>query len=283
MAPFKALASGPHLNFTEGPRPDGKGNVYFTDVFGRGLYRLNADGNCDTLGPERQSSGGCVINRDGRVIYSGRDGLAAYDPATGDVTPLAASIDGQPILGINDIEADPQGNIWGGTLDHESLEKGEPMQPGVLFRLSRDGTARQLGATTIPNGMDFSPDGKVFYFSESGEGVFAYDVADDGTLSGRRMVAGPIPDSDGIVLDMAGGLWVARYQGKTLVHYTADGVADITLETPFANMASVAFGGDDLRTLYIAGGSLAETGTGALLALRVDVPGHPPRTADIPL
>ena len=281
MSTIETLASG--LNFTEGPRPDGKGNMYFTDVFGRGLYRLNADGSCDTLGPERQSSGGCVLHRDGGVIYSARDGLALYDPATDKVTPIPVTIDGQPITGINDIEADAQGNLWGGTLDHDALEKGEPLSPGMIFRLACDGTARQQGEAIIPNGMEFSRNGKILYFSASGEGVLAYDVAPDGTLSGKRMAAGPLPDSDGIVLDVAGGIWVARYMANTLVHFTADGEADITVETPFANVASVAFGGDDLRTLYIAGGSLSETGTGGLLAMRVDIAGHPPREAAISL
>ncbi|PKO49448.1 MAG: hypothetical protein CVU31_00395 [Betaproteobacteria bacterium HGW-Betaproteobacteria-4] len=281
MNKINTLVTG--LNLAEGPRPDGKGNIYFTDVFGRGLYRYNADGSFDTLGPKRLSPGGCVMHRDGRVIYSARDGLALLDPATGDITPITAALDGKPILDINDIEADPEGNLWGGTIDHDALQSGKPVSPGMIFRLSGDGTARQMDVSTIANGMEFSRDGKVLYFSDTGEGVFAYDVGQDGTLSHRRLVVGPLADSDGIVLDVAGGIWVARYLGNTLVRYTANGMVDAIVETPFACVTSAAFGGDDLRTLYITGGSLSETGTGGLISLRVDVPGHPPHRANIPL
>lgn len=279
MSAVETLVTG--LNFTEGPRPDGKGNIYFTDVFGRGLYRLNADGSCDTLGPERQSPGGCVINRDGCVIYSARDGLAAYNPATDKVTPLPITIDGKPVLDINDIEADPQGNLWGGTIDHDSLEKGEPMRPGMIFRLARDGTARNIASTKLANGMEFSRDGTKLYFSETGTGVIIFDVGADGTLSGQRLAAGAMSDNDGIVMDVEGGLWVAHYTGNKIVRYAPDGKADTVIETPFTNVASVAFGGKDMKTLYIAGGSLNETGTGGLLSFQADVAGHPPFMTDL--
>lgn len=278
---IRTLVTG--LNLTEGPRPDGRGNIYFTDVFGRGLYRWDRDEKCVPLGPDRQSSGGCVLNGDGRVVFSGRDGLMMFDPVSGNSTSLPARLDGRPVRGINDIEADAQGNLWGGTIDHGAFERGEPPSPGMLFRLScRDGTLRRMATVAVPNGMDFSADGRTLYLSETGEGIFAYDVGGDGALSGRRMVAGPLADSDGIVLDAAGGLWVACYLGNTLVHYRPDGVVDRTVELPFASITSAAFGGDDWRTLYVTGGSLTETGTGGLLCLRTDVPGRAPFTTGFP-
>jgi gluconolactonase len=224
---------------------------------------------------ERRFVGGCVVNEDGLVIYSGIDGLASYDPQTNRSQAIETSLDSREISGVNDIEADGQGNIYGGTIDLAAFETGEPKKPGVIFKIDTNGSVTEFGSAGTPNGLAFSADGATMYLSESGQGVFSYDVGADGRIENRTLFT-PVEDSDGLALDERGGLWVARYLCNELVCYGSNGSAERVLKMPYNSVSSLAFGGDDLKDLYVTGGDLSEPGTGGVLKLRAEVAGLAP-------
>ncbi len=56
---------------------------------------------------------------------------------------------------------------------------------------------------------------------------------------------------DGMCVDAEGGLWVALWGGSCVLGLTPDGELHTQIELPTNQVTSVAFGGDDLRTLYI--------------------------------
>src|SRR5688572_11654660 len=68
---FETLASG--YGLVEGPTVDADGNLYFSDVIGGGVYRLDAAGGIDTVVPKRRGVGGIALHADGGVVASGRD------------------------------------------------------------------------------------------------------------------------------------------------------------------------------------------------------------------
>jgi sugar lactone lactonase YvrE len=80
-------------------------------------------------------------------------------------------------------------------------------------------------------------------------------------------------------MDSQGYLWNCRYGGGCIVCFAPDGsVADV-IETPVKNPTTCAFGGPDLKTLYITSAIASDTdeGTigGALFEMQVDVAGLP--------
>jgi len=103
-------------------------------------------------------------------------------------------------------------------------------------------------------GLDWSDDRKSFYFADShAGGVDLFDTDPDiGALSGRRRfvpVSGGLPD--GLTLDAEGGLWLAVWGSGELRRYLPDGRVDAVARLPVSQVTSAAFGGADLRTLYI--------------------------------
>ena len=124
-----------------------------------------------------------------------------------------------------------------------------------MYRLAPDGTLTLLDDSfERPNGLAFSPDERVLYVDDSFKGhIRAFDVLSDGTLSGGRVFAELMdPDSEGVPDGMKvdvrgnvfctgpGGIWVFDPAGALL------GVIEGP-EIP----ANVAWGDDDLKTLYI--------------------------------
>jgi len=80
---------------------------------------------------------------------------------------------------------------------------------------------------------------------------------------------------DGLTVDSEGSVWVALWGGSEVRRYAPDGRLALTVDVPAANVTSCAFGGPDLRTLYITTAAGPGRSGGALFACQVAVPGLP--------
>jgi sugar lactone lactonase YvrE len=110
---------------------------------------------------------------------------------------------------------------------------------------------------SISNGIVWTADAKTMYYIDTPEkAVFAYDFdAETGDISNKR-VAFEIPEKygypDGMSIDEEGMPWIAHWAGRAVIRWdpeTGEPVDKIKLPAP--NVTSCAFGGNDLKTLYI--------------------------------
>jgi D-xylonolactonase len=126
---------------------------------------------------------------------------------------------------------------------------------GEMYRVGPGGASEMLyDDVALTNGIGFSPDGRRLYHSDSTRNqILLHDVADDGSVSNRRVFA-QLPEGhpDGLAVDETGCVWAAAYWGGCVTRITPAGEIDGTLEIPAKTVASVAFGGSDRRDLYIA-------------------------------
>ena len=131
-------------------------------------------------------------------------------------------------------------------------EDGPPTAHVILVR--PDGSV-EVAADDMwfPNGTVMTPDGATLIVAEStGTRLTAFDVADDGRLSNRRVWAeltDPFLPPDGIGLDDEGGVWVANPIGRECARVDEGGVVTETVEFsqhPFA----CSLGGPDGMTLF---------------------------------
>lgn len=125
--------------------------------------------------------------------------------------------------------------------------------PGILVQVAPDGTSREVAdGLQWPNGMAFLDDDRTLVVADShAKQLVGFDVAQDGTLSGRRVWADLEHAPDGICADAEGGVWVASVPGQHCVRVREDGeVLDVVAVDRgcFACM----LGGEDGRTLFIA-------------------------------
>jgi sugar lactone lactonase YvrE len=213
-----------------------------------------------------------------------RSGFARLDTDSGAVTMLGCPDYDHGRMRFNDGRCDPAGRFWAGTLD----ERRERAECG-LWRLDPDDTIhRGPHGLILSNGLAFSPDGRTMYHADTEAGrIFrhAYDVA-TGTPGPRqawRDFAAEQGRPDGAVVDSEGCYWVAMYGAGSVLRLGPGGevLARIAVPTPWVTM--IAFGGPDLRDLYIttsrrrrSAAELAEHPlTGRLLVTRVAVAGRP--------
>lgn len=252
MATFEIVASG--YKFVEAPRLKHDDTLYFADLLGGGVHTCNADG-CRAVLPDRIWVGGVLVNEDGRIICSGKGGLVIVDPDNGESAELLSALDGEQIIAVNDIEAAPDGGLYGGTIDFvAAFETHQPLSPGKLFHLSPDGRTTVFRDDVFAsNGISYSPDRRTLYHSETSIGIWAWDILPDGMLADGRVII-TVKDSDGVAVDSEGGIWVAQYQSGEVVRYREDGEVLQRVPLPFPNVISLDFGGDGDRWLYVSTG-----------------------------
>jgi sugar lactone lactonase YvrE len=200
-----------------------------------------------------------------------------------ELTLAVAELD-RPANRFNDCKCDPQGRLWAGTMSKQRA-------PGTaaLYRLAPGGELeRVIAATTISNGLGWSPDGERMYFVDSMTqrvDVLDFDGA-SGQVADRRPLVEVDPCDglpDGLAVDAEGGIWVCLFGGGALRRYGPDGTLHAAIPLPVTNPTSPAFGGPGLRTLYVTSarhrlslGQLAvEPLAGAVLALDPGVRGLP--------
>jgi sugar lactone lactonase YvrE len=199
-------------------------------------------------------------------------------------TALAVVEHDLPDNRFNDCKCDPQGRLWAGTMSRTRA-------PGTaaLYRLAPGhAIERVIAGTTISNGIAWSPPGDTMYFIDSTTqriDAFDFDGA-TGDISDRRPLAEVDRDDglpDGMTVDAEGGIWVCLFGGAAIRRYTPEGRLDATIAVPTTNPTSPAFGGPDLRTLYVTTARhrltpqqlATEPLAGALLAVEPGVQGIP--------
>jgi sugar lactone lactonase YvrE len=260
----------------EGPHWDAAaGRVYWVDIPGGRVHFLDESGGQRSW--EVGQPVAAVAGRaGGGLVLAVRDGFAALDLATGQVSALAGVEPDRPGNRMNDGACDRAGRFFAGT-------KAEDDAPGAgaLYRLDPDHVVTLVVAgVTISNGIGWSPDEQLMYYVDSPTrrvDVFDYDPA-SGAIGGRRPFARlPSADAmpDGLAVDAEGGVWVALWGGSAVHRYDAAGRLDQVVEVPHVNVTSCAFGGPGLDLLYVTAAAGPGAAEGALYRGPAGVAGLP--------
>jgi len=225
---------------------------------------------------------GCVAaHESGAIVAALRDGFHLLDQESGRVSRLAVLDNPDPRQRFNDGAVDSEGRFWAGTMMTDTRK------PECVGRVWRLGASEIKGPffnpLYTPNGLAFSPDGRRMYLSDSHperQTVWTFDYDPDTGQPHSKRVFVDMHDlvgrPDGAAVDSEGCYWVACIGGGEIARFDPLGRLDQLIPVPVANPTKVAFGGSDMRTLYIT--SMAGDGTGLdgrLIAIDVAVPGMP--------
>ncbi len=260
--------------------------VYWTDINRFLIHRLDtASGAVHSWIFEEPVVALALTTRPGTMLVALGSRLLLWRPESDERREHGFALPGWPRVRLNDGRADPLGNFWVGSMRNNVLPDGEAGESGPgegkLFRIAPDGAVtvwrEGLG---ISNTLCWSPDRRRFYFGDTLENeVRAYDYAGaTAAIANERpfLRATGAGFPDGSAIDAEGWLWNCRWGGGCLLRAAPDGGAVERITMPVSNVTTAAFGGPDLRTLYVS--TAHHTGerlSGSLFRLDVDVPGLP--------
>jgi sugar lactone lactonase YvrE len=247
---------------------------------------------------------GIALRPDGDFLFAnmGRAGGVWQVGPQGDAHAFATELDGQPISRTNFVLVDGD-RVWitisSLSRQHEHFTAEEDSGQILLVQDGRITLAAD--GLNWTNEVRISPDGSFLFVNET----FAcrttrYDVAADGSLSNPVQLNYPGDTfPDGMAFDAEGGLWIICVISNRLIRVAPDLTWTVLFEdtdhteldrvaaahadgrltwdhisqsrgSRVSNLASVAFGGPDLKTLYLGG-----LGIEAVQVLRSPVAGMP--------
>jgi gluconolactonase len=258
------------------------------DHHGRRM-RWSPDGGIELVHEPTNRVNGMTRDLQGRIVMceteTRRVTRLEHD---GNLTILANQYRGLRFTSPNDVVVKSDGSIY-------FTDSGGGMLPGAdldysgVFRIAPDLSAVNLLARdfVLANGLAFSPDETVLYVNDS-QGAFAhpdaflshgtiraFDVRATGMLANGRLLCEMAEDSsgmpDGMKVDREGnvyctgpgGIWVLDPSGRHL------GTLDLDVQHNVTTPTNLAWGGDDLTTLFI-------TTCSTLLRIELGIPGASP-------
>ena len=258
--------------------------LFWFDILERTLFAADAAGTI--VGKwtfEKFASAAGVIDKDTLVVAQA-GAFLKLDLNSGSkslLAPLEADI---PSNRSNDGRVNPAGGFWVGTLEIDEVEYS-----GSLYQF-RDGKVKKLLTDIrIPNSTCFSPDGTIAYFTDTPNKIIMQCRIDPrtGEPVGYWKVFANTSNHPGApygsVVDAEGYLWNARWGGNRVIRYTPDGRIDREVMLPVSQVTCPAFGGPDLKTLYITSASKTlsaealakEPHAGSVFSIELDIAGMP--------
>jgi len=258
--------------------------LYWVDINAPTLNRFDPRSGRNTLMAMPESIGCFALRRSEGFVVALRGGIwlarsdgtlerklaeAPYDPRT---------------HRFNDGRCDPRGRFFPG-----SMNEARDGPSAALYRLEADNRLTQIvDHATISNGLAWSPDGRTMYHADTPVRTiraFDYDLA-TGTPSKPRVFhrfAGDTERPDGAAVDSEGNYLSALYEGGKVVKIAPSGEVVAHFAVPAMCPTMCAFGGADLRTLYVTTARQRRSAeelarlpqSGGLFAMPVDVPGMP--------
>jgi sugar lactone lactonase YvrE len=241
------------------------GRLHWVDIEGKELHVFDPATGHDRCYPVGNCIGTVVPMRNGHALVALQNGIHEIDLDTGHLTFRANPV-ADPDLRFNDGKCDPAGRFWVGTLDLKQRD-----QAATLYRYDPDGSIHvMLPHVTNSNGLAWAPDRHTMYYIDTAtQNVQAFDYDDaTGRISNPRVII-RVPEAlgspDGMTIDAEGKLWVALFGAGPVRRYDPEtGALLQTIHVPAPNTSSCAFGGPELKTLFIT------TGRGGLSAEQLE-------------
>jgi len=254
------------------------GRLWFCNWGAQEIRTVDLDGHTDVVAKVPQTAGYCIdFLPDGRLLVTAGDRLIRREADGSFVTHADLGAVGKT---LNEVTVDSRANIYVNTVGFSFGQ--EDFRPGAIALVTPDGGVRQVADNIMfPNGMVITPDNSTMVIAESwAHRLTAFDIADDGALSNRRVWAEV--DGDGICLDAEGAIWCSGVSGGEPVCLRVREGGEV-LERIDHDAACFAcmLGGDDGKTLFLMNaewlgvermGELFRSHTGKIETVRVAVP-----------
>jgi L-arabinonolactonase len=226
--------------------------VYWTDIAQSHLWRYHPEtGSVASWPMPERLAALALCEAEGWLLLALATRLAFFHPGRNEFRPLhdLAPSDTR----ANDGTCDRQGRFVFGMLHEPATGPKQPIAP--FYRLNADLSLERLPLPTvaISNSIAFSPAGDTMYFCDSLQKQILKCAYGDtlGPVSVFADLRDEPGEPDGSAIDAEGGLWNARWGDVRVVRYHPDGREDRSLPIPAMQPTRPAFGGPDLRTLFI--------------------------------
>lgn len=232
---------------------------------------------------------GIALEPDGSFLLADlseeRAGVWRLHPS-GAVAPFLREVDGRPLPPVNFVYRDAEGRVWI-TISTRVQPRARDYRPtastGFIVLVDRGEARIVADGLGYTNECRLDPSGTWLYVNETfARRLTRFRVGADGSLGKAETVTtfGPGTFPDGLDFDLEGGIWITSIVSNRVIRVAPDGAQTIVLEDSdpdylaeveeafqagvmdrphldrirsrrLRSISSLAFGGPDLRTVYL--------------------------------
>jgi len=286
LAPEAKVTVAAGVCFLEGPAVHSDGSIYFSDIAGNRILKMDAQGSVSTFRADSGRTNGNTFDAQGRLIScegaengpGGRRRIVRTDLKSGEALVLTDRYEGNRYNSPNDVVVGPNGRIWFTDPLYAPDRSIMEHEHEAVYRIDADGKVTRVvtqPAIGRPNGLAVTPDGKTLYVIDSNyirpdgnRKIWAFDISADGSVGKQRLVYdfGRGRGGDGMRLDAKGNLWVAAgISAPRTSNESADVPTGVYVISPQGDLlgripipedviTNLAFGGPDKKTLFVTAG-----------------------------
>jgi gluconolactonase len=221
------------------------------------VLKVTADGQASIFIADSGSNGLAVDSAGDIVAGVHKDGsITRFPLPSGAAVPIVSTFMNARFNSPNDLAIRSDGTIYFSDPNFQA-PNNKPQAQTRVYRVPPGGQAEPIPNGTTPD-MFGNPNGVTLSLAEDFLYVAAstgrrYPVMADGSL-GAGADFSATNGGDGMAVDCAGNLYVAKANQAAVSVYTADGTSIGTITVnDVQSVTNVAFGGADHQTLYITG------------------------------
>jgi sugar lactone lactonase YvrE len=224
--------------------------LWFSDIFGKKVMNVDFSGKAESVVDVPNLPSGLGWLPDGRLLIVSGDGrILRQDPsglsAVTDLSKLA--------VGINDMVVDHKGRAYVGSYGYDvrSYKPDQEVEAWITL-VTPEGDVRVVADKMIcPNGMVITSDGNMLIAADTfAKQLVAFNIEEDGSLTGRRVWAYMEAGPDGICIDAEGAIWAATPNRGEVIRLREGGEVTHRIKVSTTPLACM-LGGPERRTLFI--------------------------------
>lgn len=224
--------------------------LFWFDIIGKKLLTRDETGAVEWSFDEHVSAAGWIDHNS--LLIASQAGLLRFDIPTGECSHIVDIEADQPLTRSNDGRTDSWGGFWIGTMGHDAQA-----YLGSIYRYYKGELRKIVDRVTVSNSITFSPDRRVAYFTDTRSRKIMQIplAAQDGWPAGSPEVFVDLTEEklnpDGSVVDSAGCIWNAQWGAGRVAQYGPDGIFMKAYEVPASQATCPAFGGPDMKTVFV--------------------------------
>lgn len=249
------------FTFTEGPAPDKKGNIYFTDQPNNQIWKYDTEGKLSLFMDSAGRSNGLYIDKKGNIIACADAKNELWSISLNkEVKVLVNNYEGHLLNGPNDLWIDRKGGIYFTDPYYQRkywTRQATELDGMKVYYLAPKARVPVIVVSTMskPNGIVGTKDGKTLYVADIKEGVInRFAIHKDGSLSEKELF---VPQgADGITLDAKGNLYLC---GNGVTVYNKEGRKIAHIDIPEKWTANACFGGKNRNVLFMTASTTVYT------------------------
>ena len=250
---FRILASD--VRGPEGPAIDSDGRLHLVSSEDGAIFSVSTDGELKEVAHTGGRPNGLVFNSSGDMFVADAalKAILKIDNA-GNSEVFVEDYEGTNFGGPNDLCFLPNGDL----LFTDPIRRPQP-DPAIspVYRVTAEGKVSAFAdELAYPNGIAVSPAGNHVYVAESrAQRLIAFTIDVTGKLLDQVLVRRfrEPGNPDGLAVDVDGNILQSLPGIRAIAYLSADGELIDLYHVPDWAPANLAFGGEDMKTVYVCG------------------------------